>query len=665
MMKPVTVDFETHGIEKRPDYPPRPIGVAIKYPGQKSKYWAFGHMTANNCGWGDAEAEIRKAWQWSGGLLFHNSKFDVDVAETFFGVCRLNWARYHDTLFLVFLDDPNQQELGLKPSAKRLLGMDPVEREAVADWLIEHQPVPGVRISKSTASDHYFMKYLAWAPGVMVGEYGEGDVVRTEKLYDLLMPKTVKRSMLEAYDRERRLMPCLLDAERRGVPVDAKRLHNDVMSYTGQMLRLDGWIRRQLGARSLNVDSGDQLADALIRSGKACEELFPRTEKTHKIQTNKAALEQAVTDKRMLAILKYRTQLATCLNTFMAPWLVTAEKSGGLIYTTWNQVKTYGERGNVGARTGRLSSTPNFQNIPKEFMPLFSTHAKLMGMEELMKSLPPSPFDNLPLLPHIRGYVTPFPGEVLLDRDYSQQELRILAHFIGGFMLDRYKADPWMDMHDFAMEELHKVGLMYSRKPVKNTNFALVYGMGYGALAEKNGTTVEEAKALKTAVLALYPPELKLMYKEMKRRSKAGEPFRTWGGREYYCEPPKIIGNRIQEFDYKMVNALIQGSAADCTKESIVRYHDMRVNVSRFMLTVHDEQANSAQQRYWPEAMMAMKEAMESVEFDVPMLSEGTYSARNWSDLAEFDKHGKLVTKTKYIKDFTNHKSAWHHMLKP
>ncbi len=658
-MRPVTIDFETHGIEPRPAYPPKPIGVAIKYPGKKQEYFAFGHITGNTCGWGDADRELRQAWGWEGGLLFHNSKFDVDVAETFFGLPRLDWRRYHDTLFLVFLDDPNQQELGLKPSAQRLLNMDPVEREEVADWLIEHQPVPGVRISKSRTSDHYFMKYLAWAPGVMVGKYGEGDVLRTEKLYELLMPAIDKRKMREAYDRERRLMPCLLDAERRGVPVDTPRLHNDVMRYTGELIRLDSWIRKQLKSGSINIDSGDQLAEALVRSGKACEELFPRTPKTGKMQTNKMALEQAVTDKRMLAVLKYRTQLSTCLNTFMVPWLATAEKSGGLIYTTWNQVKTYGVSGNIGARTGRLSSTPNFQNIPKEFTELFRR-----VKDAALKALPPPPFEDLLQLPLIRSYVTPFQDEILIDRDYSQQELRILAHFIGGFMLDRYKADPWMDMHDFAMEELHKVGLMYARKPVKNTNFALLYGMGYGKLAEKNGTTVEEAKSLKTAVLALYPPELKLMYKEMKRRSKANEPFRTWGGREYYCEPPKIVGNRIQEFDYKMVNSLIQGSAADCTKESIVRFHDMRVNVSRFVLTVHDEQANSAAAKYWTEAMMAMKEAMESVEFDVPMLSEGTFSRKNWHELDEFDKRGKLVTKTKYIKDFNNHKSAWHHELK-
>ena len=59
--KPVTIDFETMGIEGRPKYPPIPVGVSIKYPGKKAKYWAFGHPTGNNCSFGEARSELAKA----------------------------------------------------------------------------------------------------------------------------------------------------------------------------------------------------------------------------------------------------------------------------------------------------------------------------------------------------------------------------------------------------------------------------------------------------------------------------------------------------------------------------------------------------------------------------------------------------------------------------
>lgn len=148
-----------------------------------------------------------------------------------------------------------------------------------------------------------------------------------------------------------------------------------------------------------------------------------------------------MTDKVLLGVLKYRTQLNTCMNTFMQPWLAVADASGGLIYTTWHQTKSTESGGAVGTRTGRLSSTPNFQNIPKEFSPIF--HHEAPG-----KKLPKSPFKGLPALPLVRSYVVPFKGHVFIDRDYSQQEPRILAHFDGGALMDKYLEDPWVDFHD-------------------------------------------------------------------------------------------------------------------------------------------------------------------------------------------------------------------------
>lgn len=634
--KPVTIDFETDGIEGRPLYPPKPCGVSIKYPGKAAKYYAFGHFSGNNCAKNDAREALKDAWSHKDGLLFQNGKFDIDVAETHMGLPQPSWDRIHDTMFLLYLDDPHQTQLSLKPSAERLLGMPPEEQDEVGNWLIYNQPVAGVKISKSRTSPFYFMKYLRDAPGDLVGKYANGDVVRTEKLFNLLWKKTVDRGMLRAYDRERELMPCLLDMERNGLPIDLPKLRADVGKYNIWMNLIEVWIckRLKVSHHVINLDSGEELINAMINAGKADPDLIPLTP-TGKYQTNKEALLLGVTDKVLLGVLKYRTQLKTCLSTFMKPWLKTAEQSGGLIFTTWNQIKTPSGDSSVGTRTGRLSSTPNFQNAPKEFDPIFN--------HELMQNnkLPKSPWKDIPALPIVRSYIIPFKGEVFIDRDYSQQEPRILAHFDGGALMEKYLENPWVDFHDYAKAELELMGKFYDRKPVKNTNLGLIYGMGVGKLAEKNGMPVEEASELKKAILKLYPG-LKEMYKDMKIRAKSNQPVHTWGGREYYCESPKLVAGRIREFDYKLVNIIIQGSAADCTKEAIIRFYKKKRKETRLLLNTHDQLTASTPVKHMEGEMEVMRVCMESVEFDVPMLSEGAISHTNWAELKDYDKKGKL-----------------------
>jgi len=633
--KPTTVDFETFEIKGRPVYPPIPAGVSIKEWGKPAKYYAWGHLTDNNCTWSEAKRALEKAWANKDGVLFHHGGFDVDVAEEHFGLPRLDWKQYHDTLFLLYLDDPHQPELALKPAAERLLGEPPEEQDLVCQWLLANQPVPNIKISKSKQSEFYFMKFLPYAPGGLVGEYANGDTERTERIFKLLYEKTLNRQMGEAYDRERVLMLMLLDIERQGVPVDYARLKQDVEEYTRIHAGVANWILKRLKAPDLNLDSGEQLIKRMVELKEVDENDLARTA-TGKFKSDKDALTIAVKDKQLKAMLQYRTQLGTCLRTFMAPWLATATASGGLIYTKWNQVRSP----DGGTRTGRLSSTPNFQNIPKEFKAIFRHEETDATKAKLLPLLPKGvEFRSLPM---VRSYITAFEGEVLIDRDYSQQEPRILAHFDGGDLMDKYVENPWIDFHDYAKAELEIMGKFYDRKPVKNTNLGLIYGMGVGKLAERNEMTVEEAGELKKAILLLYPG-LKDMYKDMKVRAKSNQPIRTWGGREYYCEPPKLVDGRIREFDYKMVNVLIQGSAADCTKEAIIKFIRTKKPQWRLLLTVHDEILVSAPRAEIKEAMACLKAAMESVEFDVPMLSEGDYSTTNWEELSTYDKKGKQV----------------------
>lgn len=632
---PICIDFETKRIEARPQYPPEPAGVAIRYGGFR-RYYGWGHPTENNCRRPEGAAAVRDAYKRGlaeGGLLFQNAKFDLAVMETHFKLKVPSWGSIHDTMFLLFLDDPHQLELGLKPSAQRLLGKVPDEQEKVRDWLLEHQPVPGIKLSKSKSSEHYWGGYISEAPGDLVAEYALGDVDRTVELFELLQPKTRQREMTGAYDRERQLLPILMKVEQAGVPT-CPSLASDVERYDVALALLDRWLLKLL-RQDINLDSGEELLKAMLKSEMVNAADIPRTP-GGKLSFSKDSLAACVKDPLLVGVLRYRAQLKTCLQTFMRPWAETASRNGGLIYTSWNQTKQDGRGdGAIGTRTGRLSSTPSLMNVPKEFTPIFDHELK--GLPRL-----PTALRKLPSLPLIRTYLKPFEDHVLIDRDYSQQEPRILGHFEGGSLMRQYQENPWLDVHDNARDELAKAGRRYERKPVKNTNLGLIYGMGVGKLALKNNMSVEEARELKNAILALYPG-LKAMYADMRYRARTNQPIRTWGGREYYCEEPKIVKGRLQEFDYKLVNVLIQGSAADCTKEAIIRFDAARMSQTQLLFNVHDQLTASTPRARWTREMQTMREVMESIEFDVQMLTEGSWSPDNWGSLQDYDKRGERV----------------------
>jgi DNA polymerase-1 len=621
MPKPVTIDFETFGIEARPDYPPVPVGAAIKQPGKKAKYYAWGHATGNNCTRDAALAALRNVWHHPGGLLFHNAKFDVDVAEVHLGLPLPSWDRIHDTVYLTFLDDPHARRIDLKSTAQRLLDWPPDERDAVADWLVEHQPVPNVRISRALKGKEPFGKYIAYAPGDVVGPYAIGDVDRTAALYDRLLASITQRGMLAAYDRERRLLPILLDMERRGVPVDLPRLRGDVASFTAVLARCEAWVLRRLGRvrTPFNIDSGVQLVTALVDAGKADPQLMGVTV-TGLVKSDKAAFAAGVTDKPLAAMLRYTTQLKTCLRTFMEPWLLTAERSRGLIYTNWNQ--TRGASG--GTRTGRLSSTPNFQNIPKEFQPIWRDAEN--------PQLPRAPFD-LPPLPLCRGYIVARRGQVICDRDFSSQELRVLANFEDGAMAQGYVDDPELDNHQFAADMMTTTaGRTIIRRRAKTIGFSILYGSGVPHLAEQLGVTVNEARALLDAYFRVFPG-IRELQRDLKLRAAQGLPIRTIGGREYFCEPPAFVKkrNRIMTFDYKLLNYLVQGSSADLTKDAMIRFYDA-VGPGFLLMQVHDELVMSVPTRERGPRMRQLRDAMNDAGLDVPMLSDGKWGT-NWAAL--------------------------------
>lgn len=613
-LKPICIDFETKGIQRRPQYPPIPVGFSIRSPGdRRARYYGWGHNSGNNCTEKEGRAVLQGAWRAQNPLLFHNAAFDVDVAQTHMGMGALPWERCHDTLYLLFLHDPHQQALSLKPSAERLLGMAPEERDAVRDWLEDQ------RIVRKKQKD--WGAYICEAPGDLVGTYANGDVDRTLKLFEFLYKDIAARGMLEAYDRERRLMPILLENERQGMRIDMRLLNKELAIYRDAVEYADNWLRKRLKVKDLNVDSDKDLADALENTKIITDWVL--TPSGQRSVAKKNMTVDMFNDKKVASVLGYRNRAQTCINTFMTTWLDMGSASGGYVYTNWNQVRQSRDaNSNAGARTGRMSTNPNFQNIPKAFE------------EKGDGYVHPGFLEALPPLPLMRRYILPDKGQVFCHRDYNQQELRILGHFEDGKLLEEYNANPRMDIHDFVGGEIKNIyGLSLPRSAVKVLNFGMIYGMGLGKLAQGMNVSVDEAKKIKAAQLAAIPG-LKGLNTDIKNSGKAGEAIRTWGGREYYCEEPLIIDGRKQTFEYKLLNYLIQGSAADCTKEAIIRYDEAK-REGRFLVTVHDEINLSVPPKAVKAEMKILREVMQSVEFDVPMLSDGK-TGKSWGDLVKF-----------------------------
>ena len=221
-----------------------------------------------------------------------------------------------------------------------------------------------------------------------------------------------------------------------------------------------------------------------------------------------------------------------------------------------------------------------------------------------------------------------------MKRDFSSQEIRILGHYEDDTLMRAYQENPALDPHEMAkgiMEE--NTSMEFVRKHVKITAFLMVYGGGIPALSEQLGCTNHEAGLIRSAYLDAIPG-IRKMQKATQAVGRADQPIKTWGGRYYFREPSKIVQGRMRDFSYKLLNYLIQGSAADQTKQCINDWEDTREPDDVFMATVHDEVNISAPIDDAYGAMRRLKLAMDQPLFDVPFQSEG-FAGPNWHDIKE------------------------------
>lgn len=627
----IAVDFETEAITQDLAWnPPRPVGVAVKLPGEESRYYAWGHPEGNNCTFNDAMTLLDRVWRSDTPIVFHNAKFDLSVAEVRLGLPRRDPLLNHDTMVLDYLYDPHARQAGLKERAHQLLDWPPDEQDELAEWVWANRRKLvreyGGKITRAKKGPNSAGAWISRAPGGLVGKYAGGDTDRTSALFRSLYDYVARMDMLPAYEREQRLMPILMDNERQGMRLDLERLERELEEYQDAFDCAEEWLRWRLKAPGLSFNEDDAVAQALMLAGVVAESDFKKTD-TGRLSVAKDKLHPDVfKDKQVASALGYRNRLETCLKMYMLPWRDQAERRGApRISTSWNQIRNPGG----GTRTGRPSTNnPNFLNISKNFegRPDGYVHP-----------------DHLPVpkLPLVRKFILPDEGHVFVHRDFAGQELRIAAEFEQGELAQAYRDNPRLDVHQFVADMI-RAGFpetKLDRTKTKIINFRKIYGSGATGMAAELRCSIDEARTfLGQHNRAL--PGLKRLADDLSNAARRGEPILTWGGRRYFCEEPRWSEelHRTLTFEYKLLNYKVQGSAADLTKQAIIDWHGNsdRSPDSRFLVQVYDEINISVPADRLACEMRLLQSVMEEDRMSVPMRSDGK-AGPNWGEARKWD----------------------------
>lgn len=632
--KVIVADFETKGILPRPKYPPKPVSLALKWPDTKEyELMAWGHgdgtkLFDNNCTDKHARGRLKAAYASPYPIVWQNESFDLDVAETHWELPLPDYRKRHDTMYLLALFDPHAPSLALKESAHRILGIPPEEQDRLKEWILAN--VPEAKKKPST-----WGAYICEAPYAVVRPYHKGDLVRTGKLFDFLLPRIVDGGMLEAYQRELKLMPILLRNARRGMRVDYDKLEQDLPAMKKGIETVEGWLRKKLG--DINLNSDKQLGNALYEKGIVSD--FKRTPKGQLSVNSKYLTIDKFKDKKVYQALTYHGKMSTSVSMFVEPWIDLSSASlAHVLHPNWIQVRSSKTGGDSqGARSMRIiCARPNLLNIPKKWR------------KSLSAGFVHPDFLKVPELPFMRTYVLPNKGKRWGRRDINQQEVRLFAHFEEGPVMQGFLENPRFDIHEGARAEeeaaLIAAGVreFFERDDAKTTVFGAFYGQGLKGLMEALKLRDPEDKDVGSLIhKALHRaiPSIKDLSKQLKDIGEGGEAIRTWGGRLYYVEPPKYVEKygRDMTFGYKLISYLIQGSGADVMKECLVRYEEHPKREEELIVTVYDEFDINLplSEKGARKEMSLLRDVILSTETDVPMLSDGEVGP-NWGTLEKW-----------------------------
>lgn len=390
------------------------------------------------------------------------------------------------------------------------------------------------------------------------------------------------------------LAQVLADMTRTGVLVDREGIEQFGVRMRAELAQVLARIHLETGSAEFNPNSPKQLGEMLFDTMG-----LPHGRKTQRGWSTDAETLEALREYPLVEdVLQYRAYQK--LNSTYVEGLLKVIAEDGRIHTTFNQTE---------ARTGRLSSdNPNLQNIPIR--------------TELGSQL--------------RAYFVAKPGCVLVDADYSQIELRILAHASG----DEHMRQAFLNGDDIHRSTAAKIyGLPPEqvtprlRSSAKAINFGIMYGKGAYSLSKDIGVSVKEADAFLKSYLAAFPRVSGYMDKTIADAKQCGYVSTLFGRRRALPELSNANRNVRASGERMARNTPIQGTAADVIKLAMVRvWRRLRSEKmeSRLILTVHDELIVEAPEAEAEKAARILREEMEGcVNYSVPLSTE-VHTGSNW-----------------------------------
>ena len=419
------------------------------------------------------------------------------------------------------------------------------------------------------------------------------------QLADTLRPKLEAESLDRVYrELERPLIPVLVAMERAGVRIDTSALASQSRRMEGELTTLTERIH-ELAGEPFNINSPKQLSDILFEKLKL--PVLKRTGTTRSASTAVEVLEElAQTHDLPRLILEWRS-LQKLKGTYIDALPQLVNPATGRVHTSFNQAV---------AATGRLSSSdPNLQNIP------IRTE---LGRE-------------------IRGAFVAEPGHVLISADYSQIELRVLAHLAGDdTLIEAFRRGD--DIHDQTANKVFGANDSRSRHErrsiAKMINYALLYGKTAFTLAKDIGVTTEAAEEFRTAYFAGFPGVRTFLDRTLEDARATGVVKTMYGRRRLVPD----VNNRNAQVrmgaERIAVNLPIQGSAADIMKRAMIDVYAALAGRTdaQMILTVHDELLFEAKKESAEEIVGIVRDRMQhAATLDVP-LTVDVGIGENWKE---------------------------------
>jgi len=509
-----------------------------------------------------------------------NGKYDLAVMAQ----RGIRVAPIDDTMLLSYVLEGGLHGHGMDELARLHLGHDPIPFKQVAGVGKAQKSFRHVELKAATC-------------------YAAEDADVTLRLWRILKPRLAEEGLVTVYETLERGMPAVLaDMERAGVRVDPDRLKRLSSEFGLAMVDLEARAHT-LAGRPFNVGSPKQIGEILFG-----ELALPGGKKTASGQwgTDASVLDDLAQTHELPRVLLDWRQLAKLKGTYTDALIEAADKTTDRVHTSYQL---------AAATTGRLaSSDPNLQNIP------IRTETGRQIRQAFIAS----------------------PGHVLISADYSQIELRLLAH-IGDIPELKRAFAAGIDIHTATASEMFGVPVEQmdpeTRRRAKAINFGIVYGISaFGLAAQLNIEQGEAGAYIKTYFERF--PGIRAYMDATKAQVRETGLVSTVFGRRIHI--PAIHSKSAAERQFgerAAINAPIQGAAADIIRRAMMRMPDALTDAglsTRMLLQVHDELVFEAPEAEAERAIALIKRVMEgaaepAVALSVPLVVEAR-AAANWDE---------------------------------